>query len=206
MFDEGALTEAPPDEHQALASTVNDKLRWVASNVARYFDTNLEKESTNQTAKADLEVDGNLIAADLPATFLLGLETKLQKLRPVYEAIPVLPPSMEWDDAPDMGADVRKAKHPDIKYKTAKTFKHKVLYEATEQHPAQIERWEETVNTGESTREMWSGMLTTSEKAMILQRLDALLQAVKKARQRANNIVVVKKKVAMDLFSYIHGF
>jgi len=205
MFDESAETEAPPTEYQALATTVPAKLKWVAGTVAQYFDTNLVKEATNQTAVADLIVHDVTLMKDLPATFLLGLETKLTKLRPMYEAIPVLPPSVEWRDAPDLGAHVRQVVHPETKYKTAKTFKHKVLYEATPEHPAQIERWEETVNVGQSTRDVWSGMLTTAEKADMLGRLDALIQAVKRARQRANNITIVQKRVGAKLFDYIHG-
>ena len=42
----------------------------------------------------------------------------------------MLPPGAEWESAPDLGANVRKAVHPDKKMKTAKTFKLKVLYEA----------------------------------------------------------------------------
>jgi len=204
MFDAGDEHEAPPTEYQELATTVSDKLDWVADAVVRYYDTNLQKESTNQTAVADLVVGGKTLGEKLPATFLLGLETKLTKLRPLYEAIPVLPPSMEWRDAPELGKGVRQSVHPEKKYKTSKTFQHKVLYDATAEHPAQIERWEETVNVGESTREVWSGMLTTAEKAAMLQRLDELLQAVKKARQRANNVDIVKKRIGSALFGFIH--
>lgn len=205
MFEDAAQHQAPADEHQALATTVPDKLDWVQKNVSRYFDTNLQKECANQKAKADLIVNGVTIATDLPATFLLGMETKLNRLRPVYEAIPVLPPSMDWEDAPELGEHVRKAVHPEEKFKSAKTFQHKVLYDATPEHPAQIERWEETVNVGKSVRETWSGMLTTHEKAMLLSRLETLQQAVKSARQRANSVEVVDRKVARDLFSFIHG-
>jgi len=204
MFD-GEATEAPPTEYQALATTVPDKLRWVAKAVSQYFDVNLQKEATNQTAVADLIVNDVAIAKDLPATFLLGLESKLTKLRPMYEAIPVLPPSVEWRDAPELGAGVRQMVHPEKKYKTAKTFQHKTLYDATKEHPAQIERWEETINVGESTRDVWSGMLTTAEKADLLGRLDALTQAAKRARQRANNITIVKRSVGAQLFNYLHG-
>ena len=95
MFDED-LPKAP-DEHQEMVTTVHDKLEYVNEHVVRYFDAVLQKERTNQDAKADIVVDGVSLAKDLPATFLLGLENKLKNVRSLFQAIPTLPPGRKWE-------------------------------------------------------------------------------------------------------------
>src|SRR5690242_915364 len=85
------------DETKALVTSVADKLAYVQKSIVSYLNTFATKERTNQVASADLIVDGVVIASSLPATALLGLETKLKALRPMYEAIPTLAPGFEWE-------------------------------------------------------------------------------------------------------------
>lgn len=194
-----------PEERAEMATTVHERLDYTAKSAIKYIDAVLQKETTNQLASADLIVNGVTLAEKLPATFLLGLESKLKFLRAMYAEIPTLPNSIAWQLDAAMGAGVYRAVHPERKFKTAKTFKHKVLYEATDHHPAQIEKWEENENVGVYITERWCGMITSADKSKLLGRLDALLQAVKKARQRANTVEVVKTSVGQKLFDYIHN-
>ena len=203
--EQDAAKNQAPDEYQELTETVQSKLDYMAAHVQRYLDVVLQKEATNQTAKADLLVDGVTMATDLPATYLLGLETKLKALRRVYDAIPTLAPGKRWVPDNSRGPHIWVTERPDEKFKTAKTFRHKVLYEATPAHPAQIEKWEETENVGKYVTITWSGMLSPAEKSLILGRLDNLLRAVKKARQRANSAAVVERTIGTEIFAYIHG-
>lgn len=204
MYDDDKQDQAPPDEFLSMVTTVHGKLDYVGQNIGKYYDAVLQKELTNQAAKADLVVDGKILEKDLPATFLLGLETKLKKIRDLYESIPTLSSGVEWVPDHDQGDHIYKMKHPEEKYKTAKTFQHKVLYDATDKHPAQIERWEETVNIGKFTKDVWSGMISSADKAVLLGRLDKLLRAVKKARQRANNIDIASRKIGGNILDYIN--
>lgn len=194
-----------PEEHQEMVTTVRKKLTYIQGHVARYWDAVYMKESTNQAARANVIVDGVVLLEDIPATFLLGLETKLKKLRELYDTIPTLPPGTAWEKDTSKGPDIYKAVYAEKKFKTAKTFKHKVLYEATEQHPAQIERWEETQNVGLYVLDRWCGMPSSAEKSKMLERIDTLLRAVKKARQRANTQKVETRTVADRLFAYLNG-
>jgi hypothetical protein len=199
---EGLPEQAP--EYKELVTTVHEKLDYVGDALTNYIDTVLQKELTNQTAKATLEVDGKVIGTDLPATFLLGLETKLKFIRSVYEEIPTLAPGIEWVADEISGKGVYKCKHPDEKFKTAKTFKHKVLYDATDKHPAQIEKWEEQVPVGKYITEIKCGMLSPAEKSMMLGRIDKLIQSVKKARMKANDIDASDRTIAQGLVAYIN--
>jgi len=203
MFDENA--PKAPDEYQELQTTVQEKLEYQADHIIRYLDAVLQKERTNQEARADLVVDGVTLASDVPATFLLGLENKLKTIRSVYDVIPTLPPGVKWEPDESKGAHVYRRVHPEEKFKTARTFRHKVLYEATKEHPAQIEKWEETENVGKYIENQWCGMLSPAEKSTILGRLDKLIRATKKARQKANATEVVHVTIGKELFDFINA-
>lgn len=202
-FDENAPES--PQEHHNMETTVHDKLRYMEGHVVRYLDVVLEKERTNQEAKGDIVVDGVTLAERVPATFLLGLEDKLRKLRGVYATIPTLPAGLSWIKAPQKGAHVYVTEHLEEKTKTSKTFQHTVLVSATKEHPAQIEKWQEDVPVGVYQRETWTGMISPAEKSTLLGRIDTLLRAVKKARQRANSTEVVKSNIGLQLFNFIHS-
>jgi hypothetical protein len=206
MFDDArAHEEDAYREVKALVTTAQAKLDYTTDYGVRYLDAVLQKERTNQEAKADIEIDGTVIASDLPATFLLGLETRLKWVRELYEKVPTHTPGIEWIPDADMGAGVFRTKEPRHRHKTEKTMKHKVLYDATEEHPAQLETWSEDIPIGKFTETLWSGMLSPAEKSAKLGRIDKLLRAVKKARQRANAVDVVDVTIGKELFNYIEG-
>jgi hypothetical protein len=194
-----------PEEHQALTTTVKEKLDYITKAVVQYWDALLQKELTNQKATASIIIDGEVIAEDLPATFLLGLEKRLRKLRDVYESIPTLAVGTEWKKDEAKGEGIWVVAHPEETLKTVRTVKSKVLYEATEHHPAQIDKWEETEAVGKYTKTIWSGMISPAEKSKYLERIDKLIQATKKARQRANTTDVVNRHVADRLIDFING-
>ena len=194
-----------PEEHQALTETVSNKLDYTADSIIKYYDAILQKEATNQEARANLVVNGEVIGENLPATFLLGLESRLKKLRSMYEKIPTLSIGTEWVKDEGKGKGVWKIAHPEETLKRVRTIKSKVLYEATEHHPAQIDKWEESEDIGKYTKYIWSGMITPARKSELLDRIDNLIQATKKARQKANCTPIVKRNIGKKIFSYING-
>lgn len=202
FFDEARSGENT-EETKAMESTVDDKLGYVAQMTSRYYDAVLQKDMTNQKAKADLIVEGKTIAANLPSSFLLGLEQKLARLRAVYNVMPTLNPGTVWIPDPDQGEGVFVSEVVK-QMKTEKVIKPIVLYEATKEHPAQVKETSTDVPVAAIETTAFSGMLTVARKSEILDRLDKLIRAVKKARQRANNIDAEKAKVGMKLFDYIN--
>ena len=191
------------EEHHAMTTTVMDRLNWTMKPIVEYVDVILQKEVTNKKAKADLEVDGIKIGDGLPATFLLGLENKLKTIRKIFEEMPTLPPGSNWQPDEQRGKHIFKLEPPDKKFRTAKTFEHKILVAPTEKHPAQIERWEEMKNIGTFVTNRWNGMVSSAQKAIMIGRIDKLIQATKKARQRANCEEVVVKTIGQEIASYI---
>ncbi len=205
MFDASQQDSVVADDYREMVTTVPAKLDYLSKSMTKYFDAVLQKEKTNQSAVADLVVDGETIATGLPATFLLGMESRLKELRQVLEVAPTLAPGLAWIDDVTAGKGVYRVQNPDEKLKTAKTFMHKVLYEATDRHPAQIEKWEEQVAVGKYITNISSGMLSPSDKSELLGRLDTMIQSVKKARMKANMTDVVPAEIGKQMFKYILG-
>lgn len=203
MFDEGRSQENT-EESKALVTTVADKLSYVKGHVAKYLDTFAQKEATNQTAVADLTFEG-AVFNKVPATCLLGLESKLKALRSMYEAIPTLQPGIDWALDPERGNNIYKAVELETRMKTEKQIQHKILVDPTDHHPAQVEKWTADVSVGKFTDRKWSGMMSPAEKSDLLGRLDTVIRAVKKARQRANTAEVVPVTIGKALLDYIHG-
>jgi hypothetical protein len=206
MFDQSREhEEVAQEQHKELVTTVGEKLDHSWKYIAKYFDALLVKEATNQAACADLVVDGAVIAEKVPATFLLGMEERLKKVRELYDSIPTLQPGIAWKADETQRKGIYKAEFPEKALRTEQTIKSTVLYEATKEHPAQIDKWNEQAPIGTYTTERWSGMLSPAEKAKLISRIDELLAAVKKARQRANQTEIVKREVAKKFYEYIHG-
>lgn len=202
MFVEDGINY--PEEHKKIDTTVSQKLQHMQHTEKRYFDAMLQKEATNQVATADLVVDGVTIGTGLPATFLLGMETRLKHLRSVYEEIPTLQPGTSWIKDETEGKDIYKTEKPDEKLKTETTVEPVIMYEATKEHPAQIKEMSKVKNVGKYITTTWSGMISPAEKSILLGKIDKLIIAFKKARQRANTTEVIKKTIGKEIFDYIN--
>lgn len=198
-FEEGG--ESFPDEIVPRATSVQEELEELKAVFGKWIDSNVQKESTNQIAIADLVVDGKTLFTEVPATALLNLESKLTILRNLLQATPVLDPAKVWEWDENKGAFLAA---PEVRYRTQKKLRSKEVSPATVKHAAQVETWREDVRIGEWKTVIESGMLTIVEKKALLDRLTRLLEATKKARQRANKAEVETGKMADVLFEYIY--
>lgn len=204
FYDEDVKPEA--DEYKHMDDTVLSKINYTSEHIIRYLDAVLQKERTNMDAKADIVVDGVAIAENVPATFLLGLEKRLKKIRnDVYASIPTLTPGVEWKIDESIGKDVYKMVHPEERFKTKKLRKNHIKYEATKEHPAQVDVYTEDERVARVLTYNWSGKLSSADKSALLEKIDKLIRAVKKARQKANTTEVVKETIGEKLFNYIHN-
>ncbi len=194
-----------PDEFLEMATTVPERLKYTLNSAEAYLDNVLKKEKTNQIAKGDIEIDGTVIAKDVPVCFLLALENKLKLWKEGLSMIPTLNPQTAWETAFDYKEYAWKATHDEIKYRTKKQIQHKILVQPTDKHPAQVEKWNEDMNVGRFITTKWCGMIHPAEKMAILSRLDKLSRAVKKARMRANNIDAVDASIGKEITEYLMG-
>lgn len=204
LFDENAPKEA--DTHKAMDDTVISKLAYTQEHIVRYFDAVLQKERTNQGAVADIVVDGTVIAKEVPATFLLGLESKMKIVRQsIYETIPTLQPGVRWEKDNTVGDNVYRRTDTDEKFRTKKTMKNHVIAVATKEHAEQVQVYTEDEKIARILTDTWCGMISPADKSALLGRVDKLIRAIKKARQKANTAEVVDITIGKELFGYING-
>lgn len=200
-FDE-AQRQLDTTEVTDNTTTVTDRLTYsLGKAFASYINLLLAKDRTNQEARADVMLNGQVFLADVPATALLTLETRLGGLRKAFESIPTLMagPVWEWDADQSM----YRTATPTVTFRTKKTVRAVQLAPATDKHPAQVEKVPEDVAIASIERQGWSGMWTSRAKSDILARLDALLVAVKVARQRANRVDVVRLDAGARIASFL---
>jgi hypothetical protein len=174
MFDEGRERENVTTSRQPELD-VKSVVRNAYTKFGRFLDCSIQKEEANTRAKADIVVDGEVIAKNMPATFLLGLESKLKAWIDTLSSIPVLPQGVDWAGPSGSGEYVSDAP---VTYKTEKTPRYKVLYEATKEHPAQIEKWYEDKPVGSINSTDTATMLSRDRKEQLLARANSLLLAV----------------------------
>ncbi len=192
-----------PDENKSMVTTIKDKLDYVKGHFIKAIDCIFQKEVTNTKAQADLVVNGELIAKDVPATFLLTLEGRLKELRSLYEHVPTLDPGGNW--AKDSTRDNVYVSDETVQHKTEKVVEPLVLYPATEKHPAQVDKITMDKIVGKWTTKVWSGNLSSSEKSKLLGKIDELIRSAKQARMRANGVEVEKNlKICDKIFNYIN--
>lgn len=203
-FDEAEATLAAiPDEIEVMGYTVEEKLQWFDEQFSRLIDADYQIDTTNGEAFGDLKIGEKVISA-VPAAFLLDLVGHFTKVRALYANIPVLDPKHAWTLTPDQGKNVYGTAQNEITYRTKKTLGHKVLVEATPEHPAQVEKWNEDVRIGKFTKKIWSGATTAHDKALLLARIDQVIEAAKIALSQANEKEHSKEKIAKQLFDWIH--
>ncbi len=204
MFDESRQNEETV-EHKVMDTTVDAKLKYIHGAIVRALDAFVQKETTNTVACADIVIDGDVLANNVPAAALLGLESRLKQIREVYESIPTLTPGIEWEWNEQIGAYSQK--HPEERIKTEKSLKWQQIAPPTDKHPAQrvVEKWNADVPVGKILSEEISGMISPAQKSKLIGRIDTLIRSVKQARQRANCAEVQNVDIGKKLIDYIHA-
>jgi hypothetical protein len=187
-----------------LVKTVVDELEKTLATTVDSFDVSYQIDEANTVARADLVVDGKVIATGLPATFLLQLEKRLREVRLLFKDIPTFDPVRQWAVDPTAAKPHVLRAEPVLTVRKQRTRKYNVMYEATEKHPAQIDVVEVDDPIGEIRTYDWTGMLSPGKKAALLATLDELIEAVKTARARANSVEAdPARKVGAQIFEHI---
>ena len=197
------------DEESHIVTSVPEKLKHFEKAASSMLDVILSKEMSNINAKADIVIksedsDPIVIAEAVPVQALVQFENHLTGIRDaIYNVIPTLDPKSNWypDDAKGKGyyktSEIRKRK-------TSKDEAFVIVTEATKEHKAQYERVTKDVQVGNWVESSFSGMMSPSDKSEILARVGILIEAVKRARARANQIDAEKAKVSSKFFKYIN--
>lgn len=198
--EEGAGSENLPEERQAVQFKVSDLLAEAEKNWTELWDVTATQDITNTKAVASVVVDGKVVLSQCPVTFLMFLEKQLDDLHTLVGNIPVLDTAETWDF--DKTSDLMVTKSY-LSNRTKKIPRTLVKYEATEKHPAQTEVYHEDVVVGEWHTKKFSSAVYVTEKNQMLDRVRKLIDAVKMARAKANDIPVVNQKVGKELFDFV---
>lgn len=203
-----ASKEGLPDkmeEQLALQTTVRKELKWISEKIAKVMDIGHQVDIANTTAKADVILeDGTVLLKDVPATSLLRLEHRITEARELIQAIGTLDPSKGFEPDANEGEGIYKAR--DIEgFRTEKQFEFVVMVPATDRHPAQVKELMADKPIGTILKQEWSSLITVADKGDMLDRVEALLRAVKKARARANeiDIDVRENKIGDSVLEYV---
>lgn len=199
--------DIPANDIKEPTETVPAKLRYIQNSIIKHLDAIYQKELANTEAKADIIIefdDGTtqLIEEDVPATVLLNLETKFKEIRAVYEAAPTYDPERRWEKL-DGEEDVYVTK-PVETVRSRKVEEVLLLVAPTQYHPGQAKTTQVDKNVGKWQTIYKSGALSPLQKSKLLGKLDLLIQAFKKARQRANDQSVPPVKIGQKLMNFAH--
>lgn len=196
-----ATGERLPDENQNIQAYVQDILNKSAEKWARAFDIVAMRDWGNQKARCSVEVDGKVLIEDAPVTYLLYLEKQLQDVHTFAMSLPVLDQSEKWAEHDNQQKVFVTDRSGQARNKPI--TRAMVLYPHSEQHPAQVKEVQENVFAGTWWTTKYSAAIPAQRKAEILARVVKLQEAVKFARERANEVDVEDKRIGHAVFSHL---
>lgn len=192
--------ESQPSEQKFVQYKVEDAFAEAKDALTELLDAVATQDWANTKARANVVVDGNVLLENVPVTYLLILEKTLTDIHTFVSKLPTLDPAEKW--AFNSDADCY-ASEKHSTNKTKKVPRAHILYEATKEHPAQVETFTEDVKVGEWHTIKFSGAIPAQTKNQLLQKVTKVQEAVKFAREEANSVEVAPVKVGDKLFGYL---
>jgi hypothetical protein len=194
-----------PPESTRVQINVPMILNDVKEKLTRLFDVTLTKDVSNCKARADILIDGAVLAPQVPVTYLLFLEKELTDIHTFVSKLPVLDQAETWSYDENVDAY---ATPPTKTVKTKKIPRNHVKWTPPDPsftQPAQVEIFTEDVVVGYWTSVKYSGALRRSEVVGMQSRVIKLMEAVKKAREIANTLTVTDQTIGGVIFDYVFG-
>lgn len=194
--------EKIPPEYTQAQQDAETKLADIAELWTKLFDVVLTVDEGNTVARGSVVVDGReLLYAPVP--FLLYAEKQLIDFRTIVSKLPTLDPAVRWE--PNEHGDAKWRSIAESTNRTKKVLKNHVKAEATDKHPAQVEVFSEDVTVGTWTLVKFSGAVPSKERDALLQRINDVIDAVRRAVEQANATQISQKTVGAELFAYLLG-
>lgn len=164
------------------------------------WDLIATQDYANQTAHADVVVDGKIVIGNVPVTTLLFLEKQVNDLETFVSYLPTPDISETWTFDPNIGM-LRSAQSESLR--TKKVPGHYTKAEATKEHPAQVEFFYQDVPVGKWIKTNFSSAIPADAKILMLSRLKKLKEAIKLAREEANLLEVNMQKIGKPLIDFV---
>ena len=191
-----------PPESQRVQQRADDLIRQARDKWTELWNLVLTQDTGNQSARADIVVDGKVVLANVPVTSLLFLDKQVNDLETFVSKLPTPDPAEEWTHDPNTGLLRGKANES---LRTSKEPTVIVKYPATTEHPAQTELFTKDVPVGTWSQIMYSGCIPADRKNAILARVRKLQDAIKLAKEQANLMEVERQKAGEPLLGFVFG-
>lgn len=191
-----------PPENKKVQQKAWDIVEQLSKRMITLWDITATRDAANCLAKADLVVGDTVLLRDVPSSHLLYLEQELIHVRTLIDHMPTLDPAENW--ALDTLDDLYKTNEIE-KMRTQKVSRPIVLYNATVEHPAQTQLISEDINVGTWVEQKVSGAVPEFEKQQLLDRVELLQVAVKRAREKANLVDAPQVQEGKILFDWLFG-
>lgn len=196
--------ETFPSEDKRVQLIAGDVLKQARKLRTEFIDVEATQDYGNLEARADVKVDGETVLEQVPVTLLIFLEKELTDLRTFVDAMPTLDEAKNWSADPN--SRLHRADTA-VTHKTKKVQRPIVLYDAVvkDDHaiPAQTQLITEDVIIGHWHTTHLSGALPSPKKQQLLERIEVLRNAVKRARSRANDLEVERRELGGNVFRFL---
>ena len=194
--------EKKPAESKRVQLTVKSAIGDAVKSWTSLFDIIASQDQANCQAKADVMVGDKVILPGMPVTHLLFLEKQLTDVHTFIDKLPVLDPSFDWVYDDNRGCYRTTAIE---QLSTVKVQVPLIKYEATKEHPAQVDVISKDVTVGTWATTHFSGAIPADEKRKYLEKVVQLQEAIKSAREKGNQIDVNDVSVGKEIFNFILG-
>jgi len=194
--------ETLPPESKKVQLTVHQGIERATKAWKSMFEVVATQDWANCSAKADVKVGDNVLMTQVPVTHLLFLEKQLADIHAFITKMPTLDPAKDWNYDSNKGFFKTAAVEQN---RTTKIQQPVTLAEATKEHPAQVELVSKDVLVGKWATVHFSGAVPADEKRDMLERVLQVQEAVKYAREQANQMDAEKVEIGEEVLSYIFG-
>lgn len=191
--------ERLPKEEKLPQYTVKRAVGDARGALVDLYDLLATIDEANCHAKGDIVIDGRTLLRDVPSTTLIFLEKAIGDLKTFISKLPVVDAAhrWQWDSSGYYRTEEIESK------RLKKVFKNHVKYEATKEHPAQVETYTEDTIVGTWKTTKFSGGITAITRDVLMNRIRKLDAALKMAREEANSINVDEVEIGDSLFDYL---
>lgn len=190
-----------PPESKKVEVIAHDLFIELVKIFTQFLDLTATKDAANCVAKGDISINGVNILSDIPVTTLLTLSNQLTEIRGFVSDAVVLDPAVTWR-VDDNNKQLFRAEEFETT-KTEKVQEPMVLAPATKEHPAQTQLITRDIVAGYWTTIKYSGAISLSEKKMLLDRIQQMINAVKGAIEQANMVDAPDVHIGSTIFSYL---
>jgi guanylate kinase len=194
--------ETLPPEKKLVQYKVQDAIREVREALTELWDVTATQDWANTKAVADVKVDGKSVLLKVPVTHLLFLEKQLTDLGTFVSKLPTLDSAEKWTFSQESDSYQSVESRTN---KTKKVMRNHVKAAATDKHPAQVDVFTEDVKVGEWSTIKFSGAITAKRKNEMAERVAKLAEAVKFAREEANNLEVENQTISAPILDFVFG-